>query len=222
MFLLLAAAHAGVGLDLGVGLRQDDNPYTGRWLSLSASARRHFNPYFAAEAGLAVRLPLGDQISGLTQVLVLIAADGGSTTFSQPVNVEVATVSLHAHLSPWKDPHEAKVGMWPYALVGVDLRFVEYAQATIDPDFLEGVAGADPAVIDEGSRDLRFLPSPTIGLGFDVWFADRIGVRIVVSERFALEKEPDYGNLTRNGEPEPLETIVTTSGTATVSAMVRF
>ena len=222
MLLALATAQAGVGLDVGVGLRQVYNPYSNRAHSVAASARRHFGPYVAVEGGGTVLLPLGDAISGLTHTLLLIAYDQGSSSFSQPINTELGAVVLHAQLSPWKNPHNAKVGMWPHAMVGVEARFVDYAYAELNPDYALVAAGADPALIPEDSHTLRVLPSPTIGLGFDVWFADRIGVRIVISERFALEKEPDYGYLTRNGEPEPLETIVTTSTAGTISAMVRF
>ncbi len=204
MFLLLATAQAAIGMDVGVGLRQDDNPDTGRRLSINASARRHFGPYVAAEAGVSARLPLGSEVGRYTHALAAILVETGSTTFSQPVDVELGSLALHAQFSPWKDPHAVKVGMWPYALVGVDLRLVEYAQATLNEDYVDGVAGAEPATIDETSRERRVLPSPTVGLGFDVWFADRFGVRMVVNERVSLDQEP------------------TTSGTALVSAMLRF
>lgn len=222
MFLVLATAHAGVGLDVGVGLRQVHNPYSGRYLSLAASARRHVGHYVAIEGGGTVLLPLGDEISGLTHVLIAFAEDYNADNFSQPINTELGAVLLHAQVSPWKNPHNAQVGMWPYAVVGVEVRFVDYAHAELNPAYALVAAGADPAAIPADSHTLRVLPSPTIGLGFDVWFADRVGVRIVVSERFALEEEPDYGERTTGGDPVPLETILTTSGAATVSAMVRF
>jgi hypothetical protein len=221
LLLPLSAAAADLAVDVGLGLRQVLNQFDAQTFSAHGAVRVAPSGFVAAELGGAVRLP-GDQVSGLTQTLVAIDYEGNpDTNFQQPVYSEVASVTLHGQVSPWRQPHQKPVGIWPYAILGVDLRFVRLGQARINPDYVAGVSGAAAALV-ENEPALVPHPGPAFGVGFDVWFGDRAGFRLAATERMFLQKEMDYGNELTNGEPAPLDDVVVFSGAAWIDALVRF
>ncbi len=220
LLALLSSAHA-VTVDVGVGYRRTFDAYDGRPFGLRAFGRLGLADHFAVELGAYGRFP-GSEVSGLTHTLVGIAYEGNNeTSFRQPVDREIASFGAFVAMSPWARRHEKKPTAWIYGLLGVETQLIVKDYASINPDYAAGVEGAEPAVLS-ADPVTRFVPGPALGLAFDAWFLDRVGVRAMVVERAAVQTEPDYGNRLPNGDPEPLDTVLTLSAALSLDLMVTF
>lgn len=218
VFLLSTPAFA-LDLDVGGGLRNVSTTFDGAPLGAHVMGRLGVHPNVAIELGGFVRFP-GDDVKGLATTLILIAHDTGSSTFQVPIRREVGAVDLLAELSPWARREGDKVSAWVYGAAGLTLRTLNEDTATLNETF-----GSDPTaspVSLTGGGTTIFVPGPAAGLGFDLWFYDRVGARLLWLGRAGFEQELDYGNMLPDGTPAPLETVLAFSSALTFDLMVSF
>lgn len=192
------------------------SPTTGVFLAY------HFNENIAAEGTFLYAPNTGDAgIKNLTHTLIGIAYDGNTdTSFKQPLD----RVQLGAIFDARWAPVYGKINLigegvlnfdW-YGTGGLGLLMVTKDAATVNPEWVQGVEGADPATSAAQPVTEPNL-AVNLGIGFDFFLSQSVALKLDARSLLYVAEEPDYGNVLGDGTPEPLEnrlynTFVTSLG----------
>ncbi len=183
MFLLLASLARGADVDVGVGVRDAQNQYVSPF-GARAFGRATFAERFGVEAGVYAAFPhtpTGD-LTGLTLTLLQIGMD--QSNFSTPIDREAGSLELLGIASPWKQPHERQLTLWPTVTAGATAIVITHWDASSGPEGNPVVQAAKPA------WSLEF--GPVVGVTFEAFLADRFGLRLEALQRFYVDLAPNY------------------------------
>lgn len=173
LLLLSSFALARPGLDVGVGVRQVSSTYDQWPVGLHALGRVALTPRFALELSGAVRLPTDEANALATRVIVATYEANSAYPLRLPIERELGAVTLLAQGSPWRRQLREGLSAWPYGAAGIETRFTRTDHARVSDGYAASVEGVAVAA----------------GLGFDLWFGQRLGARILWLERLTPGEE---------------------------------
>lgn len=181
----------------------------------------HFREDLAVEGAVLYAPNTGDAgVKNLTKTLVAIAYEGNSeTTFRQPLD----RLQLGALFAARWSPVYGKINLIGegvlnfdfYGTAGLGLLLITKDYASINPEYASGAS--DNPVVLEAQPQTASNVAFNLGVGFDFFLTQTIALKLDARSTLYVAKEPDYGNVLQNGEPEPLEnrlynTFITSAG----------
>ena len=182
--ILLATAWA-VDVELvSTGRSARDSGYGGVE-SLGTSVRLTGPERRVAVEPMFYASPWSRELSSLDQTLVEIAWNNGEPTDLQAARFnDLAGLSLWLDLAPLPPMEGERLAGGPHVVLGVDTTLQRYLEA----------APLASGRVEVHTDELLLVGGPLLGLGGDLWFYERLGLRLLGFQRLLYQPAPRYSS----------------------------